>query len=68
MDVNIQVDDEKRYDSPLHVVEKYAADSDEPDKSHIVLGWLLGYSTDLSEVFKAQLLSSVCLIIVQAHY
>ena len=61
MDVNIQVDDEKRYDSPLHVVEKYAADSDEPDKSHIVIGWLLGYSTDLSEVFKAQLLSSVLL-------
>ena len=51
MDVNIQVGDEKRYNSPLHVVEKYAADSDEPDKSHIVIGWLLGYSTDLSEVF-----------------
>ena len=59
MDVNIQVDDEKRYDRPLDVVEKYAADSDEPDKSHIVLGWLLGYSTDLSEVFKAQLLSLI---------
>ena len=61
LDLNIQVHDEKRYNSPLHIVEKYSADKDESDKSHIVIGWLLGFSTDLSEVFKAQLLSSVLL-------
>jgi len=61
LDVNIQVYDEKRYNSPIHIVEKYSADKDESNKSHIVIGWLLGFSTDLSEVFKAQLLSSVLL-------
>ncbi|NKB31624.1 MAG: peptidase M16 [Pseudomonadales bacterium] len=61
LDVNIEVGDEQRYSEPLRFEEPYAADNDEANKSHIVMGWLLGYSTDLSEVFKAQLLSSVLL-------
>lgn len=61
LDINIEVGDEQRYQDPLRFEESYAADSDDPDKAHVVLGWLLGQSTNLSDVFKAQLLSSVLL-------
>ncbi|MEE3238568.1 MAG: insulinase family protein [Pseudomonadota bacterium] len=61
LDVNIEVKDEKRYLAPIKVEETYASDSSNPDKCHIVLGWLLGNSTDLSELFRYQLLSSVLL-------
>ena len=61
LDANIEVKDEKRYLAPIKVEETYASDSSNPDKCHIVLGWLLGNSTDLSELFRYQLLSSVLL-------
>ncbi|HBY00512.1 MAG TPA: peptidase M16, partial [Gammaproteobacteria bacterium] len=61
LNVTIEVKDEKRYLAPITVEETYASDSSNPDKCHIVLGWLLGNSTDLSELFRYQLLSSVLL-------
>lgn len=61
LDIHIAVTDEKRYLSPIRVQESYAADETEANKHHAVLGWLLGHSSDLEELFKAQLLSSVLL-------
>lgn len=62
----ISVPDEKRYYSPVRVEEAYAldeADNENTDaiqnKTHIVMGWLLGKSTDLEQTLRAQLLSSV---------
>ncbi|MDX1492352.1 MAG: insulinase family protein [Pseudohongiellaceae bacterium] len=61
--IDIHVDDEKRYFAPLRVQESYPLENQEEaqDKTHIVLGWLLGKSIDLNELFEAQLLSSVLL-------
>ena len=61
LDIKIAVGDEQRYKSPLRFEEPYAVDNIEPDKTHVIIGWLLGKSTNLTEVFKAQLLSSVLL-------
>ncbi|MCB1616426.1 MAG: insulinase family protein [Pseudomonadales bacterium] len=59
----ISVPDEKRYLAPIRVEEAYAFDEDgsTDNKTHILLGWLLGKSTDLEESLKAQLLSAVLL-------
>jgi len=59
----IEVNNEKRYYSPLAVEEAYAIDEQEliGDKSHLVMGWLLGSSVDLEQQLKAQLLSNVLL-------
>ncbi len=60
LDVVISVPDEKRYYSPLNVEEAYAlGEKNAEKKTHIVLGWLLGKSTDLEASLKAQLLTSV---------
>ncbi len=62
LDVNITVEDEKRYHAPLRVQEHYPLDEpDAADKTHVVLAWLLGHSSNLQEMFEAQLLSSVLL-------
>ncbi|MFK7862932.1 MAG: insulinase family protein [Pseudohongiellaceae bacterium] len=61
LDVHIAANDEKRYLSPIRVQEYYAAQETEADKHHVVIGWLLGRSSNLEELFKAQLLSSVLL-------
>lgn len=61
LDINIAVTDEKRYLAPLRIEESYAVDDDSGNKTHVVVGWLLGHSTELSDLFKAQLLSSVLL-------
>jgi presequence protease len=63
LDVHIGVPDEKRYHAPLRVQESYALteEDDLDDKTHIVMGWLLGKSANLDELLKAQLLSSVLL-------
>lgn len=67
LEEKIFVGDEKRYQQPLNVEEVYALDivgDDETalkDKTHFVLAWLLGYSTDLEEHLKMQLLSDVLL-------
>lgn len=62
LDVHIAVEDEKRYFSPLRVEEGYDLDeADTKDKTHHVIGWLLGHSTDLKEQLEAHLLSRVLL-------
>lgn len=61
LDHEISVPREKRYYAPVRVEEAYPLnDKDGVDqKTHIVMGWLLGVSTDLEETLKAQLLASV---------
>ena len=63
LDVHIAVPDEKRYHAPVIIQESYALDPSEPaeNKTHIVLGWLLGHSTDLLEQMEAHLLEGVLL-------
>ena len=65
LDVNIHVDDERRFSSPAVVEDVYAFDAVEgtsqDHKTHHVLGWLLGHSTSLDEVMKSNLLSHVLL-------
>lgn len=62
LDKEISVNDEKRYDEPLKVTEFYPIDSsDTSDKTHVLMGWLLGNSTDLKDLLEAQLLSNVLL-------
>ena len=59
----IAVQDERRYLAPLAVEEAYAFDEPGPSKgkAHIVLGWLLGKTTDLKSSMEAHLLNSVLL-------
>lgn len=61
LDHDISVPREKRYYAPVRVEEAYPLnDKDGIDnKTHVVMGWLLGVSTDLEETLKAQLLASV---------
>ncbi len=61
LDVNIEVKDEQRYLSPIQVEESYASEESDKPQSHVVLAWLLGRSTDLGELFRAELVSSVLL-------
>ncbi len=65
LDVNIHVDDEKRFDKPVVIEDAYAFDvvegETEDHKTHHVLAWLLGASTSLDEVMKSNLLSHVLL-------
>ncbi|MBQ0731195.1 MAG: insulinase family protein, partial [Oleispira antarctica] len=67
LEIDLHVRDEKRYFAPLHVQENYPleqeAGNEEPiqNKTHVVMAWLLGKSSDLDEMFQAQLLSSVLL-------
>lgn len=63
LDKVISVPDEQRYHAPIRVEESYAL-SDEEDlsgKTHVVLGWLLGKSTELKPTLEAQLLASILL-------
>ena len=63
LDVHISVSDEKRYHAPVYVQESYAFD--EPgevgDKTHLVMGWLLGPSINLKEQLEAHLLEGILL-------
>lgn len=63
LEERIEVPDEKRYYAPVRVEEYYAADpnGDDEPKTHIVLGWLLGNSTDLNQRMRAELLASLLL-------
>ncbi len=61
LDKNIVVPNAKRYFSPVRVEEAYAAEDDKEDACHVVVAWLLGESTDLSQQFEAELLSNVLL-------
>lgn len=59
----IEVHDEKRFSKPQIVAKNYALDDAEAEgnKTHVVIGWLLGKSTNAMELMKAHLLSSVLL-------
>jgi Zn-dependent M16 (insulinase) family peptidase len=59
LDISIRVDDEKRYAAPIEVTEHYAVAESTDHKTHVVLGWLLGKSTEIVELFEAQLLTSI---------
>lgn len=63
LDERIEVGDEKRYHAPVRVQESYALDAREAgdDKTHIVLGWLLGTGIGLREQLEAHLLEGVLL-------
>jgi Zn-dependent M16 (insulinase) family peptidase len=63
LDERIVVEREQPLASPVRVTEAYAYDEDGSTErqTHLVMGWLLGDSTDLREVLEAQLLSSVLL-------
>jgi Zn-dependent M16 (insulinase) family peptidase len=63
LEKRIEVPAEKRLTEALRVSDHYAFDdSDSTDaKTHIVLGWLLGESSDLEQLLEAQLLASVLL-------
>jgi Zn-dependent M16 (insulinase) family peptidase len=64
LDEHIQVSNEKRYLEPQYFEDHYAIDNTEKDvgldnKTHIVMGWLLGECTDLEKTMGARLLASV---------
>ena len=62
LDVHIAVGDEQRFDAPRRVTATYPLDEEEVEnKSHVIVAWLLGKSTSLEDMYKAQLLSSVLL-------
>lgn len=62
LDVHIAVSDEKRYQQPVRVMESYPLDEESTvNKTHVVVAWLLGQNTNLEELYKAQLLTSVLL-------
>ena len=61
-DHRVEVEDEKRYHSPIRVEESYPCNEDNlENQTHVVMSWLLGKSTDLEQSLRAQLLSSVLL-------
>ncbi len=58
----IEVALETRYDAPVRSTRPYAVeDTDTQARTHIVMAWLLGETTDLSMLLKCQLLSDVLL-------
>jgi len=62
LDRVVSVNKALRYHSPVRVEEAYAtADSEAEDKTHIVMGWLLGESINLDQRLRAHLLSNVLL-------
>jgi Zn-dependent M16 (insulinase) family peptidase len=63
LDKTIEVNDEQRLLKPKTVEEVYALDEAEAEgeKTHIVMGWLLGQSTKAMDLMKAHLMSSVLL-------
>ncbi|MCZ6828941.1 MAG: insulinase family protein [Gammaproteobacteria bacterium] len=63
LDSRIQVPAEQRLSAPQLVHERFAYDESggTDGKTHIVVSWLLGESTDLEQLLEAQLLASVLL-------
>ena len=56
----IEVGDEKRYYAPIRAEEHYGHNELE-NKTHHVMGWLLGHSANLEEQLEAHFLSSLLL-------
>ena len=63
LDVHIAVAPEKRLHAPIRVEDAYALDTDESldDKTHVVLGWLLGEVTDMDSALEAHLIAMLLL-------
>jgi Zn-dependent M16 (insulinase) family peptidase len=62
LDVHIAVGDEQRFSAPRRVEATYPLDEEDiAEKSHVIVAWLLGKSTNLVDMYKAQLLSAVLL-------
>lgn len=62
LDEVIEVHDEVRLREPVSVSADYALEEeDTSEKTHVVLGWLLGRSTDLDELLRAHLLTGILL-------
>ncbi len=61
LDQRIQVQPEQRLPAPVRCRTGYAYDEgeDTSGKTHIVIGWMLGESSELEQLLEAQLLSSV---------
>lgn len=61
--LEISVPDEKRLFAPIVVEEAYPLSESEmaEDKCHVVIGWLLGKTTDLEQALTAQLIASLLL-------
>ncbi len=59
----IQVQPEQRLSQPRRVQDAYVFDENDTtdQKTHLVIGWMLGESSDLKQLLEAQLLSSVLL-------
>ena len=57
----IEVALEVPFDTPRHATHPYAVDAEEgpENKTHLVMGWKLGESADLTAMLEAQLVSSV---------
>jgi Zn-dependent M16 (insulinase) family peptidase len=63
LDSVIKVPPEQRLSAPIRAQESYAYDDSGScdNKTHIVMAWLLGDSSDLEQMLEAQLLASVLL-------
>jgi len=63
LDLNLAIPDEQRYDSTQQVLTCYPIEKHEKsqNKTHIVLAWLLGKSTDSREIMNTTLLIGVLL-------
>lgn len=63
LEIDLPVRDEKRLFSPTRVEQGYAVNEGEEtaNKTHMVMGWLLGHSFDFLENMEGQLLSAVLL-------
>jgi len=57
----IEVTPEQRLSAPLRVESQYAYDENDDltSKTHIVIAWMLGESSDLQQLLEAQLLASI---------
>ncbi|MGM0449516.1 MAG: insulinase family protein [Pseudomonadota bacterium] len=62
-EIDLPVHNEKRYYAPVKVQEHYGVDPDEgaDNRTHVVMGWLLGESFDLEKNLEAEILTSVLL-------
>ncbi|KAA8984327.1 insulinase family protein [Halospina sp. K52047b] len=62
-EIDLPVRNEKRYYAPVRVQEHYGVDPDEgtDNRTHVVMGWLLGESFDLEKNLEAELLTAVLL-------
>ena len=62
-ELNLAVPDEQRYPSPQQFVTTYPVDAEEScqNKTHIILAWLLGHTSDMREVMNMNLLEGLLL-------